>query len=105
MTTAIPTNQRATGSAHEDAPALVQQGNGGRWQMTDAVELGGREGQVAAAARVPDQAGGPDPAETGPQAFVLVEEVGRHGLGGDGPSVELAHQLGVDGLGGLGEGG
>src|SRR6266550_8989382 len=82
MTTAIPANQRPTQSAHEDAPALVAEHDRVGGRVTDAVDLGGGKGEVAAPAGVPDEAGGAHTAQPRTQAFVLGQQVGGHRGGG-----------------------
>src|SRR5437870_7815057 len=109
ITTAIPAGQRISavppsrGSMDEDAPALVAEHDGVGGSVPDAVELAGREGQVAATAAAVDEAGGAHALQLGPQSLVLVEEVGRDPGGGRRAGLELGGQLGLDGFGRLGD--
>src|SRR5712692_8849791 len=94
---------RTKASADEDAAALVAADDCVRRLALDAVDLGGREREVTAAARAPDQPGRADATEPRPQLLVEGEQVGRDGCDRVRPRRLLGRELRVDGRLGLGD--
>src|SRR5439155_11918402 len=91
-------------SAHEDAAALVTADDRvGRFTL-DAIDLGGREREVAPGARALHQSGRADAAEPRPQLLVEGEQIGWDGRDGVGPRRLFGGQLGVDCRLGFGDG-
>src|SRR5580704_11580676 len=100
MTHARPANQRSTRtarSAHEDAPAVLAGQHGVRWRAAEAVDLGGRERQMTAAARGADEAGRTRPPESAAQALVGGEQRLGNPFGGGATGLVGGDQLDVDG--------
>src|SRR5438128_2372606 len=95
---------RRSPSAPEDAAALVTANDRVGWLTLDAVDLGGREREVASAARAPHQPRRADAAEPRPELLVEREQIRGDGRRGFGPSRLFRRQLGVDGRLGFGDG-